>query len=146
MTLSGCRRSNYFAARDSFYSITSSASASTVTGSSRPSTLAALRLITGCAHRQIGRLFALEDAAEVVADIAKSMFVTQTYVRQSRWRKKRGAPRRSLFTGRGAQLVQTLDLAAIRLHAQRPNTRTAGGGQPTSRLPSRHPRHRRMIV
>ena len=52
------------------YSITSSARASSVGGTSRPSALAVLRLITssnlvGCLHRQVGRLLALEDTVDV---------------------------------------------------------------------------------
>ena len=52
------------------HSITSSARASRVGGTSRPSALAVLRLITssylvGCLHRQVGRLLALEDAIDV---------------------------------------------------------------------------------
>ena len=52
------------------YSITSSARASSVGGTSRPSALAVLRLITssnlvGCLHRQVGRLLAFEDAIDV---------------------------------------------------------------------------------
>ena len=52
------------------HSITSSARASSVGGTSRPSALAVLRLMTssylvGCLHRQVGRLLALEDAVDV---------------------------------------------------------------------------------
>ena len=54
-----------------FHSITSSARASSVGGTSRPSALAVLRLITSLVlgrrlHRQVGRLLALEDAVDVV--------------------------------------------------------------------------------
>ena len=52
------------------HSITSSARASTVAGTSRPSALAVLRLIDQLVpgrrlHRQVGRLLALEDAIDV---------------------------------------------------------------------------------
>ena len=52
------------------HSITSSARASSVGGTSRPSALAVLRLMTssylvGCLHRQVSRLLALEDAINV---------------------------------------------------------------------------------
>ena len=52
------------------HSITSSARASSVGGTSRPSALAVLRLMTssnlvGCLHRQVGRLLALEDAIDI---------------------------------------------------------------------------------
>ena len=54
---------------DLFYSITSSARASSIGGTSRPSALAVLRLITSSylvgAHRQVGRFLALEDAIDV---------------------------------------------------------------------------------
>ena len=54
------------------HSITSSARASSVGGTVRPSALAVLRLITssnlvGCSHRQVGGLGALEDAADIDA-------------------------------------------------------------------------------
>ena len=57
------------------YSITSSASASSVGGTVRPSALAVLRLITnsnlvGCMDRQVGRLLALENAAGIDAGLA----------------------------------------------------------------------------
>ena len=53
-----------------YHSITSSARASTIGGTSRPSALAVLRLITRLVlgrrlHRQVGRLLALEDAIDV---------------------------------------------------------------------------------
>ena len=56
------------------HSITSSARASSVGGTSRPSALAVLRLMTssnlvGCMHRQVGRLLALEDAADIDAGL-----------------------------------------------------------------------------
>ena len=52
------------------HSITSSARASSVGGTSRPSALAVLRLIDQLVlgrrlHRQVGRLLALEDAVDV---------------------------------------------------------------------------------
>src|SRR5262249_41149737 len=51
------------------HSITSSARASSVGGTSRPNALAVLRLITSllrrCLYRKVGRLFALEDAIDV---------------------------------------------------------------------------------
>ena len=55
------------------HSITSSARASSVGGTSRPSALAVLRLMTssnlvGLLDRQVGRLLALEDATDVDAD------------------------------------------------------------------------------
>ena len=57
------------------HSITSSARASSVGGTSRPSALAVLRLMTnsnlvGCMDRQVGRLGALENPAGVDADLA----------------------------------------------------------------------------
>ena len=60
------------------YSITSSARASSVGGTLRPSALAVLRLMTssnlvGCPHRQVGRLLALEDAAGIDADLTKHL-------------------------------------------------------------------------
>ena len=56
------------------YSITSSARASTVGGTSRPSAFAVLRLMTSLVlgrrlHRQIGRLLALEDAIDVAGSL-----------------------------------------------------------------------------
>ena len=56
------------------HSITSSARASSDGGTSRPSALAVLRLITssnlvGCMHRQVGRLLALEDATGIDAGL-----------------------------------------------------------------------------
>ena len=57
------------------HSITSSARASSDGGTSRPSALAVLRLITssnfvGCLHRQIGRLLAFEDAVDIAGRTA----------------------------------------------------------------------------
>ena len=57
------------------HSITSSARASSVGGTSRPSAFAVLRLITssylvGALHRQVGRLLALEDAVDVAGGAA----------------------------------------------------------------------------
>ena len=54
------------------HSITSSARASSVGGTSRPSAFAVLRLIDQlvlgrCLHRQVGRLLALEDAIDVAS-------------------------------------------------------------------------------
>src|SRR5262249_57446570 len=64
------RRRGSFMAFPWSNSITSSASASSVGGTSRPSAFAVLRSIVssylvGCLYRQVGRLLALEDAVDV---------------------------------------------------------------------------------
>ena len=70
------------------HSITSSARASSVRGTSRPSALAVLRLITssnlvGCTHRQIGRLLALEDPTDIDAGLAISIRATRSVAEQA---------------------------------------------------------------
>jgi hypothetical protein len=64
------------------YSITSSARASSIGGTSRPSALAVLRLITSLVFgrrllRQVGRLLALQDATDVAGRAPDGRFIRQ---------------------------------------------------------------------
>ena len=79
-----------------YHSITSSARASSVGGTSRPSALAVLRLIDELVlgrrlHRQVGRLLALEDAVDVAGRTPVLVDLDRARRRSGRRRRRSSA-------------------------------------------------------
>ena len=115
------------------HSITSSARASSVGGTSRPSAFAVLRLMTssnlvGCCDRQIGRLLALQDATHIgtpcwwAASRDRGAVAHETAGHGNCWRS--AIECRQPVTCR--EIDQQLSASTVR-NASRPDARTALG-------------------
>src|SRR6266516_492220 len=109
------------------HSITSSARASSVGGTSRPSALAVLRLITssnfvGCSTREIGGLGAFENLADIDAHLAISLREAWCVTHQAAGRRVL-APRVDrgycVTGGQGDDLIAPVDVIPILAHDER---------------------------